>query len=102
MANIIVFDGTGYTGGHVVREATSRGHHVVSVSRSHPKDPIERVRHEVGSVEELGAWLIPGTDVVVATLAPDFMTSRVSLCVVGQAPGGGRARDCACAWRGST
>ena len=45
MANILVFGGTGYTGGNVVREATSRGHHVVSVSRSHPKDPIEGVRY---------------------------------------------------------
>lgn len=70
MANILVFGGTGYTGGNVVREATSRGHHVVSVSRSHPKDPIEGVRYEVGSVEQLGPRLIPGTDAVVATLVP--------------------------------
>ena len=70
MANILVFGGTGYTGGNVVREAASRGHHVVSVSRAHPKDPIEGVRYEVGSVEQLGPRLIPGADVVVATLAP--------------------------------
>ena len=70
MANILIFGGTGYTGGNVVREATSRGHHVVSVSRSSPKDPIEGVRYEVGGVEQLAPRLIPGTDAVVATLAP--------------------------------
>lgn len=70
MANIVAFGGTGYTGGNIAREAASRGHPVVSVSRSQPTDPIEGVRYEVGDVAQLALPLIPGADVVVATLAP--------------------------------
>ncbi len=70
MAHIVVFGGTGYTGGNVVREAASRGHRVVSVSRSQPTDPIDGVRYEVGDVEQLALPLIPDADVVVAALAP--------------------------------
>ncbi len=70
MATIVVFGGTGYTGGNVVREAASRGHRVVSVSRSEPKDPVEGVRYETGAVEEVARRVAPGADAVVAALSP--------------------------------
>jgi uncharacterized protein len=70
MSTIVVFGGTGFTGGHVVREAVSRGHQVVSVSRSRPDDPIDGVRYEIGSAEHLAPTVVPGADVVVAALSP--------------------------------
>ncbi len=70
MASIVVVGGTGYTGGNVVREAASRGHQVVSVSRSEPKDRVEGVRYEVGPVEQVASRVVPGADAVVATLSP--------------------------------
>ena len=70
MATIVVVGGTGYTGGNIVREAASRGHHVISVSRSKPTEPIEGVTYETGTAEDVAARVIPGADVVVATLSP--------------------------------
>lgn len=70
MSKIVVVGGTGYTGGNIAREAASRGHEVVSISRSAPKDPTDGVRYELGAVEEVAPQLIPGADVVVAALAP--------------------------------
>lgn len=70
MPSIVVFGGTGYTGANIVREAVSRGHQVVSVSRSAPKDPIPGVRYETGDVVQVGAQVIPGADAVVVTLSP--------------------------------
>jgi hypothetical protein len=70
MATIVVFGGTGYTGGNVAREASARGHRVVSVSRSEPQDPIEGVRYETGAVEQIAGRVIPGADAVVAALSP--------------------------------
>ena len=70
MATIVVFGGTGYTGSNIVREAASRGHQVISVSRSEPEEPVEGVRYEVGAAEEMAPRVIPGADVVVASLAP--------------------------------
>ena len=57
MATIIVFGGTGYTGGNIVREAASRGHHVISMSRSEPAEPVEGVTYETGTVVELDGRL---------------------------------------------
>ena len=70
MSTIVVFGGTGYTGGNVVREAASRGHQVIAVSRSEPKDPVPGVRYEVGKVEDVAPRVVPGADVVVAALSP--------------------------------
>lgn len=70
MATIVVFGGTGYTGGNVVREAATRGHDVVSVSRSEPIDRMAGVRYEVGNAEEVAPRVIEDADVVVATLSP--------------------------------
>lgn len=70
MATIVVFGGTGYTGGNVAREASARGHQIVSVSRSQPQDPIPGVRYETGDVEQVAEQVIPGADAVVAALSP--------------------------------
>jgi putative NADH-flavin reductase len=70
MATIVVFGGTGYTGGNVVHEAASRGHDVVSVSRSEPADRVEGVRYEIGSVEQVAPQVVDGADAVVAALSP--------------------------------
>ena len=70
MATIVVFGGTGYTGGAIVREAASRGHQVVSVSRSEPEAPVEGVRYETGSAVEVAPRVVPGADAVVAALSP--------------------------------
>lgn len=70
MSTIVVFGGTGYTGGNVVREAASRGHEVIAVSRSEPKDSVPGVRYEVGEVKEVAPRVVPGADVVVAALSP--------------------------------
>jgi len=70
MAKIVVFGGTGYTGGNIVREAASRGHDVLSVSRSKPEDAIDGVQYEIGGAEEVAPRVIPGADAVAATLSP--------------------------------
>lgn len=70
MATIVVFGGTGYTGANVVREAASRGHQVVSVSRTEPKDLVRGVRYETGDVEQVAGRVVPDADAVVAALSP--------------------------------
>jgi uncharacterized protein len=70
MSTIVVFGGTGYTGANVVREAASRGHQVIAVSRSQPKEPVPGVRYEVGTVEDVAPRVVPGADAVVAALSP--------------------------------
>lgn len=70
MAKIVVFGGTGYTGGNIVSEAASRGHHVISVSRSEPVEAIDGVQYEIGEAAEVAPHVIPSADAVVATLSP--------------------------------
>jgi uncharacterized protein len=70
MATIVVVGGTGYTGGNIVREASSRGHAVISISRSQPSQPSAGVRYELGEVDEVAARVVPSADVVVACLSP--------------------------------
>jgi uncharacterized protein len=70
MATIVVFGGTGYSGGNIVREAASRGHHVISVSRSEPQERIEGVVYTVGAAEDVAQKVVPGADAVVAALSP--------------------------------
>src|SRR3954451_21573525 len=70
MAAIVVVGGTGYTGGNIVREAVSRGHAVISISRSEPAERAPGVRYEIGSVEDVAPRVLPGADVVVAALSP--------------------------------
>jgi uncharacterized protein len=54
MARIAVFGGTGYAGGHIAREATSRGHEVTSYSRSAAKNPATGIRYETGTLADSG------------------------------------------------
>lgn len=74
MATIVVFGGTGYTGGNLVREAAQRGHQVVSVSRTAPTDPVDDVHYETGDVEAVAPHVITGgiahADVVIAAISP--------------------------------
>ena len=59
MTTIVIVGGTGYTGANIAREAASRGHAVVSISRSQPSHPVPGVRYELGDAEELAARVIP-------------------------------------------
>ena len=52
MARIVIFGGTGYSGGNIAREAVSRGHEVVSYSRNAPEEPIEAVDYRIGSMAD--------------------------------------------------
>ena len=38
MSTIVIFGGTGYAGGNIAREAVSRGHQVISYSRTAPAE----------------------------------------------------------------
>jgi len=72
MARIIVIGGTGYAGGHIAAEAASRGHEVVSVSRSEPSEPIEGVEYVRGNVLDAAflADVTAGADAVVSAISP--------------------------------
>lgn len=52
MARIVIFGGTGYTGGNIAREAVKRGHQVVSYSRSAPTEPDHGVDYLTGSMAD--------------------------------------------------
>ncbi|WP_311244502.1 NAD(P)H-binding protein [Microbacterium sp. WCS2018Hpa-23] len=72
MARIVVLGGTGYAGRHIVSEAVSRGHEVVSVSRSEPSNPVDGARNVQGSVLDLASLgdVFDGADAVVSALSP--------------------------------
>lgn len=72
MARIVVLGGTGYAGRHIVSEVVSRGHEVVSVSRSEPSNPVEGARNVQGSVLDLASLgdVFDGADAVVSALSP--------------------------------
>ncbi|MGN7861381.1 NAD(P)-dependent oxidoreductase [Microbacterium sp. 22303] len=72
MARIVVIGGTGYAGRHIVQEAASRGHEVVSISRSEPSAPVDGVTNVQGSVTDLDALgdVFENADVVVSALSP--------------------------------
>lgn len=81
MARITVIGGTGYAGGHIVREAAARGHEVTSVSRSLPAEQAEGVRYVTGSVLDDGTRVAAASesDVVIATVSPrGDMAGRVA------------------------
>lgn len=84
MASIVVVGGTGYTGGNIAREAASRGHEVISVSRSEPAERISGVRYELGDAEAVAARVVPDADVVVATLSPRGDTAGRLVEVYGE------------------
>jgi len=72
MTRITVLGGTGYAGGHIVREAAARGHEVTSVSRTLPDAPTPGVTYREGDVLDptTVAQAVAGADVVVHALAP--------------------------------
>lgn len=83
MGTIVVFGGTGFSGGNIAREALKRGHQVVSYSRHKPGDPIDAVTYRVGSLEDDAALDQAATtadDLVVALVAsayPGGLAGRV-------------------------
>lgn len=72
MARITVIGGTGYVGSAVVREAASRGHDVVSYSRTAPQEGISGVTYATDSMldPEVRRRAVAATDVVVSALSP--------------------------------
>ncbi|WP_309065359.1 NAD(P)-dependent oxidoreductase [Microbacterium sp.] len=72
MARIVVVGGTGYAGSHIVREAVSRGHEVVSISRTTPDEPVDGVAYVQGSVLDIDALgdVFDGADAVISAVSP--------------------------------
>lgn len=72
MARIIVLGGTGYAGRHIVTEAVNRGHEVVAISRSVPKDPVSGAEYVQGSALDLAplSGVFVDADAVVSALSP--------------------------------
>jgi putative NADH-flavin reductase len=52
MSRIVVFGGTGYSGGNIAREAVSRGHEVVSYARHAPQSPVDGVDYRIGTLAD--------------------------------------------------
>ena len=74
MARIVIFGGTGYSGGNIAREAVGRGHQVVSYSRNAPSEPLEGVEYCTGSMADsavVDAAAHGADHVVVALKAED-------------------------------
>lgn len=67
MARIAVIGGTGYAGSHIVQEAVSRGHTVVSVARSVPAERVEGATYVEGTLLDVPSLVaeLDGVDVVV-------------------------------------
>ncbi|QLD10934.1 NAD(P)-dependent oxidoreductase [Microbacterium oleivorans] len=72
MARIAVIGGTGYAGSHIVEEAVSRGHTVVSVARKVPAERVEGATYIEGTLVDVPALVtqLDGVDVVVVSVAP--------------------------------
>lgn len=70
MARIAVIGGTGYAGSHIVAEAVSRGHTVVSVARSVPAERVEGATYVEGTLLDVPSLVaeLEGVDVVVSTV----------------------------------
>ncbi|MFS0732248.1 NAD(P)H-binding protein [Microbacterium sp. 1P10UB] len=71
MSRIAVIGGTGYAGSHIVREAVSRGHTVVSVARSVASDRVEGATYLEGTLLDVPTLVaqLEGVDVVVSSVA---------------------------------
>lgn len=72
MAKIVVLGGTGYAGRHIVAEGVSRGHAMIALSRSEPKNPVAGAAYLQGSALDLDsvAPALEGADAVVSALSP--------------------------------
>jgi uncharacterized protein len=74
MSTIVIFGGTGYAGGNIAREAVSRGHQVISYSRTAPTQTAEGVEYRTGSLTDdavLAQAATEADDLVVATHGAD-------------------------------
>lgn len=74
MSTIVIFGGTGYAGGNIAREAVSRGHQVISYSRTAPAEQSEGVEYRTGSLTDdtvLAQAAADADDLVVATHGAD-------------------------------
>lgn len=74
MSTIVIFGGTGYAGGNIAREATSRGHQVISYTRKAPASPDTGVEYRTGSLTDdavLAQAAAEADDLVVATHGAD-------------------------------
>lgn len=71
MALIAVLGGTGYTGRHIVAEAVSRGHAVLSVARSVPAERVAGASYIEGTLLDVPGLVaqLEGVDVVVSAIA---------------------------------
>ncbi len=84
MARIVIFGGTGYSGGNIASEAVSRGHEVTSFTRNAPAEPVEGVDYRTGSLADpavVDAAAQDADHLVVAVKAQDVegepLASRV-------------------------
>lgn len=74
MSTIVIFGGTGYAGGNIAREAVSRGHQVISYSRTAPAEQADGVEYRTGSLTDdavLAQAAADADDLVVATQGAD-------------------------------
>jgi putative NADH-flavin reductase len=71
MARIAVIGGSGYAGRHIVAEAVSRGHTVLSIARRIPSERHEGALYIEGSLTDVPDLLaqLEGVDVVVSAVA---------------------------------
>lgn len=72
MARIAVIGGSGYAGRHIVAEAVSRGHSVLSIARRVPSERHPGAVYIEGSLTDVPDLLaqLEGVDVVVSAVAP--------------------------------
>ncbi|MBW9093249.1 NAD(P)H-binding protein [Microbacterium jejuense] len=72
MARIAVIGGSGYAGRHIVAEAVSRGHTVLSIARRIPSERQPGAMYIEGSLTDVPSLLaqLQGVDVVVSAVAP--------------------------------
>lgn len=74
MSTIVIFGGTGYAGGNIAAEAVSRGHQVISYSRTAPTQTTAGVEYRTGSLTDdavLAQAATEADDLVVATHGAD-------------------------------
>ncbi|MFJ6132633.1 NAD(P)-dependent oxidoreductase [Janibacter terrae] len=74
MSTIVIFGGTGYAGGNIAAEAVSRGHQVISYSRTAPTQTTAGVEYRTGSLTDdavLAQAATEADDLVIATHGAD-------------------------------
>lgn len=74
MSTIVIFGGTGYAGGNIAVEAASRGHQVISYSRTVPAQTADGVEYRIGSLTDddvVARAAADADDLVVATHGTD-------------------------------